>query len=149
MIHSPYPGVTSRYVKRIIEICGCVKDEKCAIIHSALYQFRILPQSKTGGKGERIPHTIYACATMWHEDFGEMVGMLKSIFLCDEDQSARRITEKRFHVEDPDFYEFESKYCSYYLTFNFLKKLRGSINHILFSFFFPFFTFVCSLRYCQ
>ena len=36
MIHSPYPGAGSRYVKRIIEICGCVKDGKSAIIHCAL-----------------------------------------------------------------------------------------------------------------
>ena len=41
MIHSPYPGVASRYVKRIIEICGCVKDEKSAIIHCAMQQFSI------------------------------------------------------------------------------------------------------------
>ena len=36
MIHSPYPGAASKYVKRIIEIRGCVKDEKSAIIHCAL-----------------------------------------------------------------------------------------------------------------
>ena len=36
MIHSPYPGVASRYVKRMIEICGCVKDGKPAIIHCVL-----------------------------------------------------------------------------------------------------------------
>ena len=36
MIHSPFPVVASRYVKRMIEICGCVKDEKSAIIHFAV-----------------------------------------------------------------------------------------------------------------
>ena len=37
MIHSPYPGVGSRNVKLIIEICGCVKDEKSAIIHCTMH----------------------------------------------------------------------------------------------------------------
>ena len=39
MIHFPYPGLASRYVKRIIKICGCVKDEKSAIIHCAMVNF--------------------------------------------------------------------------------------------------------------
>ena len=46
---------------------------------------------------------------MWHESRSEMVGTLKSIFLMDEDQTARRLAEKEFHIQDPDYYEFESK----------------------------------------
>ena len=52
---------------------------------------------------------IYACATMWHETEDEMMEMLKSIFRMDEDQCARRITQKYLEVVDPEYYEFESK----------------------------------------
>lgn len=46
---------------------------------------------------------------MWHETREEMLEMLKSIFRMDSDQSARRIAQKYLHVDDPDYYEFESK----------------------------------------
>ena len=46
---------------------------------------------------------------MWHETEDEMVAMLKSIFRMDEDQSARRISQKYLQIVDQDYYEFESK----------------------------------------
>ena len=32
---------------------------------------------------------VFGCATMWHEEKGEIIEMLKSIFRVDEDYSAR------------------------------------------------------------
>ena len=63
---------------------------------------------------------------MWHETEEEMMEMLKSIFRMDEDQSARRITQKYLEVVDPDYYEFESE-CSEFLACVIRKYKHGFV----------------------
>ncbi|XP_031352113.1 chitin synthase chs-2-like isoform X2 [Photinus pyralis] len=51
---------------------------------------------------------IYACGTMWHEKFEEMVEFLKSVIRLDEDQRARRLVRDELGFEMPDYYELET-----------------------------------------
>ena len=52
---------------------------------------------------------IFACATLWHETYSEMLGLLKSLIVMDQDQSARRVARNCRKKFDTDYYEFESK----------------------------------------
>ena len=52
--------------------------------------------------------TIYACATMWHETRVEMLGLMRSLFRMDHDQSSRSATQEELDIVDEDFYIFET-----------------------------------------
>ena len=65
-------------------------------------------QAKTKTSPDSVTR-IYACATLWHETYTEMLGLLKSLVIMDQDQSARRVARKYRRKFDTDYYEFESK----------------------------------------
>lgn len=66
----------------------------------------------TNKRKDRITK-IYACATMWHEERNEMNHLISSILRLDRDQCAMRVTQKHYKVQIEDYYELESKSCSY------------------------------------
>lgn len=71
----------------------------------------------TNKRKDRITK-IYACATMWHEERNEMNHLISSILQLDRDQCAMRVIQKHYKVQMEDYYELESKLCSY-------RKLRN------------------------
>ncbi|XP_053405852.1 chitin synthase-like isoform X2 [Mercenaria mercenaria] len=61
-----------------------------------------------GMSGKVVPK-VYICATMWHENWKEMVQLLKSLLRIDRHCAVSRTAERNFGVaiEDPDKFEPE------------------------------------------
>ncbi|KAL5010121.1 hypothetical protein ScPMuIL_012426 [Solemya velum] len=65
------------------------------------------PYNAVKKKPNIIP-TIYACATMWHENTLEMVQLMKSLFRLDKDQFVRKIAGSLTDDQTAECYEFEA-----------------------------------------
>lgn len=87
---------------------GLLVDQSLAL-NRRLYEDREI-RVASSTSADNLVTRIFVCATMWHETRDEMMEFLKSIFRMDEDQSARRLAKEYFKTDDPDYYEFESKY---------------------------------------
>ncbi|XP_012535392.1 chitin synthase chs-2 [Monomorium pharaonis] len=52
--------------------------------------------------------SIYACATMWHEEKNEMNHLVGSILRLDQNQCAIRVTQEYYKIHIEDYYELET-----------------------------------------
>ncbi|XP_014664502.1 PREDICTED: uncharacterized protein LOC106806877 [Priapulus caudatus] len=94
------------------ELLGGIRNTTLGIIPDTL-DWDELVNSKVSAEEpsknlDDITTLLYFCATMWHETANEMKGLMKSIFRCDQDQSARRLARTYFDRKDDDYYEFEA-----------------------------------------